>query len=390
MRIAIDARAANTPQPTGVEYYNLKLIENLLQIGPEHEYTLLVSEPLTPALRSLGAAANTVGRILTPRKFWPFVRLPLEFALHPGRYDLFFSPVFAIPYLSVPRNVATFHDLAYEFFPQYFTPYERYRQRFFSRLSARKADQLIAVSESTKKDLIKLYGIDESRITVIHNSYNRDLFRPQDEDKPTRRACLPKPEGSVVTLAERRRVLENPYLLFVGTMQGRKGVDQLLRAFDLFKQRQHTNHKLVLVGKKGWRDARIWAVYQSMQHQDDVIVTGYVAEKDLPGLYAQADLFILPSLYEGFGMPVLEAQAMGTPVVTSDVSSLLEVGGDAAYYVDPCDVEEIAEAIADVVLHRQLSQSLIERGLVNVNRFSWERAARQTLAVFEETFRRHR
>lgn len=376
MRIAIDARAANVPQLTGVEYYTLRLIENLLHIGPQHTYTLLLSEPPTPVLQNLNAVTHVVNKTLKPSKFWPFLRLPLEFALHPSRYDLFFSPVFALPYISAPVGVAAFHDLAYEFFPEYFTVYERYRQRFFSRFSAGKASRLIAVSESTKNDLIKLYGVDESKISVIHIAYDEKLFNFDLATKPTRLVSKSTSKG--------------PYILFVGTMQGRKGVDRLLRAFDLFKQRHQTNYRLILAGKKGWRDEKIWAAYQSMQHQNDVVVTGYVPEKDLSALYAHADVFVFPSLYEGFGMPVLEAQACGTPVITSNTSSLPEVGGDAAYYVDPCNIEEIASAVANVVFNRRLREDFIDKGLVNVKRFSWEKVARQTLAVFEETFRRHR
>ena len=263
MKIAIDARAANTPQPTGVEYYTLKLIENLLDTDRQHKYTLFVSEEITPTLRTLLTAANAVGKVLTPRKFWPLARLPLEFALHSRQYDLFFSPVFAVPYFSAPINVATFHDLAYEFFPKYFAPYERYRQQLFSRFSARKADQLVAVSTSTKNDLVKLYGVDEAKISVIHNAYNEELFIP---DVPTKTIQRP------------------PYILFVGTLQGRKGVDRLLRAFDLCKRRHNTNHKLFLVVKKGCRDEKIWTVYQAMKFKSEVILMVYVLEKELTRL----------------------------------------------------------------------------------------------------------
>ena len=270
-----------------------------------------------------------------------------------------------LPLRTIP-TVLTVHDLIFRHLPAHHKPLNRWYLNLTLPLYCRRATHVIAVSECTRRDLIAAYDLPPEKITVI----------PEAADP---RFC-PQPPEMVATVRTRYGLPER-YLLFVGTIEPRKNLTRLLHAFEVLHAEGLTGG-LVIVGKLGWLYGDFFAALEQSPVRDAVLLPGYVPDADLPAVYAGAQALILPSLYEGFGLPVLEAMACSTPVVASRTSSLPEVGGEAALYFDPADTEALAETMRTVLGDAGLRGEMRERGLAQAARFSWERAAEATARVY--------
>jgi len=265
----------------------------------------------------------------------------------------------------------TVHDLSFELFPEFFSPRDLLILRSFVRFSARRAARVIAVSQSTKRDLVDLYGLNPDQIVVTHEAPAAH-FRPASETE--------------YETSRTKYGLHRPFILAVGNLQPRKNLLRLIDAYGQLRASNEIQHQLVIVGKAKWREAQVFQLVQKLRLEQEIVFTGYISDSDLRLLYAAADLFAYPSLYEGFGLPVLEAMACGAPVVTSDVASIPEVAGEAAILVDPRDVNAIAKAIHTVLTDADVRRRLKSAGLERVKMFSWEKTARQTLDVYQQVF----
>jgi glycosyltransferase involved in cell wall biosynthesis len=281
--------------------------------------------------------------------------------------DLLFVPAHVLPIVHPRRGVVTVHDLGYLYYPQAHRLLDRLYLDLSTRYSARAATHLIADSSATKHDLIERYGIEPYKITVVYPGYDEATFQPVRDEE-------------AIEAVKAKYDIAGDYILFVGTLQPRKN---LIRLIEAYWKLEAGSWKLVIAGKKGWLYQEIFRWVEELGLGKKVVFTGYVPEGGLPALISGARLFVFPSLYEGFGLPVLEAMACGTPVVCSNVSSLPEVAGDAAVLVDPLDVEGLAAAMERVLDDEDLRAELIERGFEQAKRFSWERCARETLDVLE-------
>jgi len=229
------------------------------------------------------------------------------------------------------------------------------------------ADAVIAISESTRRDAIRLYGMDEEKIRVIYEGVSP-------------RFCVASPEA--ISVVRQKHSLPESFILSVGTIEPRKNLTSLLGAYRALKN-QGAEWKLVIVGKKGWLYEGFFSRLRELGLENEVIFPGFVPDEDLPAFYSAADLFVFPSLYEGFGLPVLEAMACGAPVITSNTSSLPEVAGEAALLVDPTSVEELAGGMRRVLESKELRDELRAKGPKQAAKFRWENAARETLSVYE-------
>ncbi len=270
-----------------------------------------------------------------------------------------------MPFRGVP-TVLTVHDLIFKRFPAYHKPLNRWYLGLTMHLYTRRADAIIAISQATKREIVETYGVPEDKIRVIHEAAS-PIFRPQT------------PEA--VARAKTRYGLPDRYLLFVGTIEPRKNLVTLLEAFERVKKGGLTD-ALVVVGKKGWLYDDFFHRLEASPEKDSVVFPGFVPDEDLPAIYTGAQALVLPSLYEGFGLPVLEAMACGTPVIASSAGSLPEIGGDAALYVPPTDAEALAQALAEVLGSPQKAKEMRARGLARSAMFSWARTAKETLAVY--------
>jgi glycosyltransferase involved in cell wall biosynthesis len=381
MLIGIDASRTTVARRTGTENYALHLIRGLLSLGGGHRFRLYFNQtPATELLR-----ANAEQRIMPFPRLWTHARLSWEMLTQPP--DVLFVPSHVLPLVHPQRSVVTVHDLGYLYYPEAHTLmqnlYLRWSTPYNARSTAGKVGRVLADSEATRRDLVLHYGIPEERIAVIYPGWDESL--------------APVTNPALLAAVRARYGLDERYLLYVGTLHPRKNLTRLVQAFATVcqsmpagtdgEQGTDTNLQLILAGQKGWLYDEIVAQVQRLGLTGRVLLTGYVPESDLAALLSGALAFVFPSLYEGFGFPVLEAMACGTPVVCSSASSLPEVAGDAALMVDPLDSEALAGALHRVVVDPGLRRDLEERGLRQVRRFSWLSCARQTLQILEEVGR---
>jgi glycosyltransferase involved in cell wall biosynthesis len=364
MRIAIDASPAAKMPRTGTEFYTLHLILALAQIDADNEYVLLFNGDAPEEFVALPGDFRS--QEVPQRWLWAQTRLARE--LRRLRPDVFFAPANVLPFLHPPTCVTTIHDVAFRLFPECYSAFVRWYLDLTTRFALRRAGKVIAVSHATKDDLVQIYGADPSRIEVIHSGV------------PAFSEALPTSEEIASTLS--RLGITPPYLLFLGRLETKKNVARIVLAFLRLKD-QGIPHQLVLGGSPGVGFAETKALIDASAFAKDIILTGYVAdEKDC--LYAGADAFVFPSLYEGFGFPILEAARHGTPVVTSRGSSLSEVAGDAAVLVDPLDVDQIADGISRVLGDRKFRERLVNQGYERLRDFDWRTTAAEVLGVLKE------
>ncbi|MEZ4520311.1 MAG: glycosyltransferase family 1 protein [Thermomicrobiales bacterium] len=309
---------------------------------------------------------------------WPPARILWEQTAGIGlgrrdNLDVLHSPLNIAPVVAGAPSVVTVHDIAFERFPGHYPAGQRRYLSIMTKLSTRRASQVIAVSGATRDDLVSFYGIDPGRITVIHNGVESIFREHSAEEQSAFRAANDLPDQ---------------FILFVGTLQPRKNLDGLLRAYALIADR--IGWPLVVIGGAGWLYSPIHRVVRNLGLSDRVRFTGYVEPADLPQWYAAAAIFAFPSHYEGFGLPVVESMASGTPVVTSATSSLPEVAGDAALLVDPSSPAEIAGALLELAENSERRRELARRGVEQSRRFSWRQAAAETHAVYKRAYRESR
>ena len=356
MKIAIDIQTT-LGQKTGFGFYVKNLTENLKKIDPENEYVLISPESQKD--------------FSTPQRFiWDQFRYP-KIAKR-QKVDILHQPCFSAPITYKGKIVVTVHDLISMHFPKNLPFASR---MFYSRwmpFSYRKADKIIAISEDTKKDIMARLNISEDKIRVIHSAVS-DNFKPIRDEKILKDVKLKYHTG-------------DKFILDVGTLEPRKNLPFLVKAFCAAIQDPEITHNLVLSGKKGWYYEDLFLLVKELKLEKRVIFAGYVSEEDLPALYCAADLFVFPSLYEGFGFPPLEAMASGTPVVSSNTSSLPEVIGEAGVILAPENENIWAENIIKILKNDNLSRDLIEKGLIQAKKFSWEKTARETIEVYREVY----
>lgn len=377
MLIGIDASRARAAGRTGTETYSLHLIRALVAAAPEQRFRLYANGAAPfDALWAGGPPEHVAPRAIPSPRLWTHLRLSAEMAIRPP--DVLFVPAHVLPLIHPWRSVVTVHDLGYLAHPEAHRPADRRYLDWSTRWNGTRAAAVLADSHATKTDLVAAYGIPPGKIRVIHLGRDEALARVE--------------APALIAAACRRYGIADPaagpgYLLYVGTLQPRKNLGRVIEAFArVAGTPAGAGLQLVLAGGKGWlfEGMRLPELAERLGVAGRVLFPGYVADTDLPALLSGARGFVYPSLYEGFGIPVLEAGACGVPVITSNTSSLPEVAGDAALLVDPHDVEAIADAMYRVLTDDALRAELIRRGHENVKRFSWEKCARETLAVLLE------
>ncbi len=366
-RIGIDAHMAGSRE-TGNETYVLNLLRTLPKVDAErrfeYEATVLAAGM---TLRSLVQETNT--RIVRVRPALSLVRIPASMPLVAMRDRLsLLHMTYVVPPLCPCPTVVTVHDIAFRLHPDYFPPRLRLMLSMLVPFSMRRADRVITVSNSARQDILDHYDIPADRVVVTHEAA-----------APQYRVLA---DSELLEGVKARYQIHKDFLLAVGNLQPRKNLHRLVQAYGQLPDSVRGRYLLVIAGQALWQHSAVFEVVSERGLQSDVLFTGYVPDEDLVALYNAASLFLYPSLYEGFGLPVLEAMACGTPVVTSSVSSLPEVAGDAALLVDPQDVSQLASAIEAILSNPDLARRLSERGLRRASLFSWERTALETLEVY--------
>lgn len=378
MKIGIDARTILNPdkgEAIGVGHYTYQLIRYLLEIDQENEYVLFFDYRVRE---------KDVAKFSKPNvkiKFYPFSDYK---KFLPGAYNEILgaatlakenldvvhttSPMSRIPASYRGKTIVTINNVAAFKTPDAFPRLSVMKHKAVLKFMVSKADKVIAVSQSIKKDLKDALDCPEEKISVIYSGFDKRFSENQSAQKEK---------------VMQKFGLENKkYILFLGTLEPAKNITRLLEAFKIFKEKRQ-DYKLVLAGKNGWLSAEYRQMVKDLEIEEDVVFTGYVVGDEIGSLFAQADFFILPSLYEGFGTTVLEAFASGTPAIVSNVSSIPEIAGEAAEFVNPLDAQNIADAMLKLAADENLKQSLREKGKKQVENFNWEKCARETLEVYK-------
>lgn len=375
--IGIDASRAFKKQKTGVEWYTYYVIDQLIKKGENNRYIFYFSPYFVSKIpHEWQNRQNGEIKILRwPFKYlWTQGRLSLEMLFHSP--DVLFIPASAMSIIYPKNTVAVIHDVGFMKFPEAYGKWQRWYLKWSTQFAVKHAKTIITISEFSKNEIIKYFNADENNVEVVPLAHDSQRFKVI-HDKERIREIMKKYN------------ITEPFFLFVGRLEKKKNVDRLIKAFAILKKSKKTFNvfedvgclKFLLVGNNGYGWEEIEKLIKDEHLECDIIRLGYVPDEDLPYLYNAAELFIFPSLYEGFGMPILEAMACGVPVITSNTSSCPEVSGDCAVLVDPQNPEMIAEKIAEVLTNNELKQRMVEKGLERVKKFSWEKCAERTLSV---------
>lgn len=364
LHIAIDASRTTLARRTGTERYALELIRGLIRMESPHRITLYFRD--TPPHDLFPHSDQVTQKVIPFPRMWTHLRFAWE--LFRDRPDVTFVPAHTLPFAYPGSAVVTVHDLGYKHFPGSHPPADRGYLDRTTRHSSNAATRILADSQATKADLVHFYKTDPHKIEVVYPGVQ--LF-----DRAT--------ESEIQDVRE-RHLITDPYILFVGTIHPRKNIGTLIRAFLLMLEKYPYlgSHQLVIAGGHGWMADQALAPIPT-EHEDRVKLLGYVPESDLPALYSGARVFAFPSLYEGFGFPVLEAMSVGTPVLCSNTSSLPELVGDSAVVIAPLDTAQIADRLQDLLTNDVLRSGLAERGYTQAARFNWDQTAYNALQALE-------
>lgn len=362
MRIAVNTRLLLEGKLEGIGWFTYETLQRITQQHPEHEFIFLFDRKYS---KQFIFSDNITPVVIPPQSrrpilWWMWFEMAVPWALKKHKADLFLSPD---GYLSLKTNVPSvnvIHDLNFEEFPGDLPPsYSWYYRNFFPKY-AEKATRIATVSEYSRQDIVNRYGVDGDKIDVVYNGCNK-LYAP-----------IPPNE-----LAQTRAKFSQscPYFLFIGALHPRKNLVSLFKAFDDFKSKDSSNTKLLIVGGKMWWTDTIRQAYEQMQYKDDVIFTGRLEAADLKNVIASALALTYVSYFEGFGIPIVEAMNSNVPVITSNVTSMPEVAGDAALFVDPYSIDSISNAMQQIAKDESLRQQLIAKGRERGKMFTWDKTA---------------
>lgn len=356
MKIGIHTGSAFCSERTGVEEYTYQVLNHIAKLKEHnnHEFILYVNPKTTDKIPDF--PENFKIKKLNSPFLWTKIRLSFELFFHP--VDVLFLPANFLPFFYSKNTVLTIHGLEFEYLPEDYQKKNIYYLKQGTKEAFKKARKIIAVSENTKKDLLKFYGEDKEKIKVIHHGV---LNKKRDIKKDL--------------------LQKGKYILYVGRVESKKNIKGIVEAFNDFKIAfDDYSYKLVLAGKKGCNFSKVKTTIEKSPYKKDIILTGYVSQAEKEKLLENADIFLFPSFYEGFGMPILEAQKMGIPIITSNVSSMPEIAGEGgALFVDPKNTEDIANAIKKLAEDDNLRQNLIKQGKKNTEKYTWEKCAKKTL-----------
>lgn len=372
MIIGIDGNEANIAKRVGIGEYSFELLKQFREFqNSNYQFQIyLKDKPLHDMPKE---DKNWRYRILRPGKLWTQWRLPLDLYLNNPKPDVFFTPSHYAPRFSPVPTVISVMDIAYIHFPHLFDKSDLYQLHNWTKYSIKKASKVLTISESSKNDIIKEYGVASENVAVTYPGVKENV-------------ALSPHIYAMNQLKMKYEVTDN-YILFVGTLQPRKNIKRLIEAFaEVIKNKKFPKDlQLVIIGKKGWQYEEILEAPGRLEISERVLFLESIGNEELPEFYKHALCMVLPSLYEGFGLPVLEAMKYDCPVITSNVSSLPEAGGDACLYVDPEDTLDIADKITKLLASEKLREELKEKGRKQLQKFSWEKTARETLKILEET-----
>ncbi|MEO6168296.1 MAG: glycosyltransferase family 1 protein [Chitinophagales bacterium] len=363
MKIAVNTRFLLKNKLEGIGWFTYESLKRITQQHPEHEFTFLFDRPFP---EEFIFSSNVTAKVIFPQArhpllwYWWFEHA-VPATLNKIRPDIFLSTDGYLSLKSSFPQVTVIHDLAFEHFPDHVKALTARYYRYYTPRFAKKARRIATVSEYSKQDIVNLYGVSPDCIDVVYNGSN-ELFRPL--------------QSSEKELVKKEFTGGNPYFIYAGALQPRKNIIRLFLAFDAFKKKNRGNIKLVMAGRN-WSYHEAMKIHAAMQFKEDVIFPGHLTRMDLSRLMASSLALVYVSLFEGFGIPIVEAMNCDVPVITSNISSMPEVTGAAGLLVDPYSVDDIAGKMEIIYLDERLRQNLIEKGKLQRQKFTWQQTADQ-------------
>lgn len=366
MNIGIDARNTGKKR-TGIGIYIEKIVEELNKSDKENNYYLYSDGEIDFDFK-LNTNFKKIENIGSKLKFY----FGMPKLIQKDKIDVYWGTHYILP--NKPKNVRfilTIHDLAIIKLKTVGSYKTTLMQKLFWKKSVKRADEIITISEATKKDIIEIYGVPEEKINVTYPGTNFEKQANEIEKK------------GIEEIEEKYKIKNTPFLFFLSTIEPRKNIETLIKAFDYIKENENLNLKLIIAGGLGWKYANVLKLYEESKYKDDIIMPGYITKKEKQYFYDNAICFVYPSLYEGFGLPILEAMAYKTLVVTANNSSLPEAGGEAAfYYENTLDKRALGKRILEVMnLSEEEKENKKQKGLVQVNKFTWKECAEKTFKI---------
>jgi glycosyltransferase involved in cell wall biosynthesis len=370
MKIGVNTRLFVKGKMDGIAWFTYEIFKRMVVQHPEHEFVFFFDRPCN---QEFIFAKNVKPVVVHPQARHPFLwylffEIGMKKALKKEKIDLFISPDGWICLNTNVKTINVIHDLNFEHNPTFVSPLMlKYYTHFFPRF-AKKADHLITVSEFSKQDIMNLYHVDAEKISVVYNAASDDFF-PVDEE--IKRATIEQ-----LTNGE-------PYFVFVGSAHKRKNVERIMLAFDAFREK-HEHYKFVFAGSNKYWDKDIKNTYNQLKHKSDVVFTGYIPTAEMNRVVSSALAIVYASLFEGFGVPIVEGFAAQVPVITSNVTSMPEIAGEAALLVNPLSVSEIVNAMEKLTADEQLRKKLVQLGTERLQRFSWDKSAEKFWNIIQE------
>ncbi len=358
---AVDGNEANVEYKVGVSVYTFQLL-SYFQKNADEKTRFTVFLRNAPRADMPSASEYFRYEVVPGTIGWSQLFLPLRLGMKfiKGiRYDVFFSPAHYIPRFCPFKTVVTIHDLSYLYFPNEFLKKDLYQLTHWTQYAIKKSSKVIAVSKTTKRDILKEYGENDNKVVIIYNGYTPENTTQQSKKKNAL-----------------------PYFLYLGTIQPRKNIKFMIAAFSQFIK-AHPDFQLIIAGKMGWLSEDIIPYVITLGLDKSILFPGYVPDEEKNNLYKNAAAYILPSLYEGFGIPLLEAMSHGCPVISSFKSSLPEVGGEACLYFDPNDTSDLIEKMELIVTDKKMRKDLMAKGMQRVKTFSWAKTGEETLVLLQ-------
>ncbi len=362
MRIAFLADSLDK-QYGGIHVYTKELLRALAEVDKENEYLVVRSESKNefPGMEEIVVPYSNFPAYRAWRLFFQLPRLlvkeKVDIVVEPAHFGPFNLPLHI-------KRVTVVHDLTMYLFPGMHVFSSQLLQRIFLPRVLKKADHIITNSANTSRDLEQFFPLTKSKTTAVLLGKDK-RFKPQEKQEILAKYKITK-----------------PYILYLGTLEPRKNIDTIIRAFNDFKRLSKLPHQLVLAGKKGWKISSTMKLLENSPFKNQILAPGYIDSKDQVCLYSMAEIFVYPSIYEGFGLPVLEAMSCGTPVITCNNSAIPEVGGDAALYVSPTSVSELTKAIMTLASDEKLRLEIGKKGIKQAAKFSWKETAKATVKIF--------
>lgn len=352
-------------QEGGVKVYTKKILPLMFTLGAQHQYVLMYQNPKLIGTYASFPNVEEIALQMPGTVTWDQIAVP--WVARKLKLNLIFNPKFTVPLFSAVRKIFVLHGSEWFVIPEHFQKHDQWYFNTFVPWYCRRATAFVAVSRAVKADAVKHTGVNPDKVAAIHNGFDPAIFRPIREPQ-------------LLASVRVKYKLPDQFILWAGQIESRKNVARLLRAFAAIKNR--VPHDLVIAGEQRWSTQSELSVIRELDIEKRVRFTGWVVHAELPAVYSMADLFAFPSLYEGFGIPLLEAMACGCPIVTANTCAPPEVTDGAAYLVDPLNIDDIAAGMCQVLLDRTLRESMIVKGLARAKDFGWEKCTRQLLELF--------